>query len=1010
MPLFEPYYRKLGVMHVGCEAPRAYFIPYDTMEGALGGRRMESAYFRSLCGAWDFRFFHSPLQIEALDIGELDRFPADKMDVPRSWETVLGRGYDTPNYTNVEYPFPCEPPAVPDQNPCALYSRSVFLEERSLRGKEVYLNFEGVASCFYLWVNDSFAAYSEVSHCISEINVTKFLRPGTNTIKVLVIKFSTASYLEDQDMFRYGGIFREVYLLFRAKRHIADISVKCTLSDDFSRAVFRAEISGSLLGGAVLRLLDGEGKDTGAAAEIEGKTVTFTLENPALWSSETPNLYKLYIRNGAEHIVIPTGARKIEVRGRVVLINGRPVKARGVNRHDSHPLLGQAAPEDHMLRDLRILRQNHVNMIRTSHYPSDPRLPEFCDRLGFYLVAEADLETHGFRDIEKYGWDYLSDNPAWEAEYLDRAVRLYARDKNHPAVIFWSLGNESGLGCNLIKMSDWLRAKDDSRLIHYEGANQSYLKERRQYDNLTDIESYMYAPVSTCENYCRDEAQKYPFFLCEYCHAMGNGPGDLKAYWDAIYRNDRFFGGCVWEYCDHAVRTGGTDARPHYAYGGSFGDTPNSGNFCMDGLVYPDRRLHTGMLEMREAIKPFRIFQDETDENAFWIENLRDFTGLSDIYLHWTLERDGRPVCSGMVGELTAAPGTSERFVLPLPAKEALCGTLCLNFFIRQKNTVWWAEAGCELGCEQILLRRADVLPKILRPCTAPVLDEDERTMSVRCGDTVYDFDKASGLLTRLTDNGRVLIDAPVTVEMTRAPMDNDRYIKVKWQDAGLFEAVPVYTGLRVCSASQNTAVLETTLTLRAKGADILHAALKYTVGSDTGLTVALDARILPKDVRYFPRLGLRFSMPREVERLVYFGRGPMECYEDKRLAARLSRFETTVTQNYEPYPYPQENGAHGDTAWLAATTLSGHGLLFEKESAAFSFDASHFGTEQLMRAQYEYELKEEDRTYIHIDYRQSGSGSNSCGPVLDEAYQLKAGRHRFCFKLIPCFGSEIDS
>lgn len=1007
MPLFEPYYRQLGVMHVGCEAPRAYFIPYDTMAGALGGRRAQSAYFRSLSGVWDFRFFDSPSKIESLGIAELDRFPADKMEVPRSWETVLGRGYDTPNYTNVEYPFPCDPPAVPEKNPCALYSRGVYIDEKSLHGKEVYLNFEGVASCFYLWVNDRFAAYSEVSHCTSEINVTEFLKPGENAIKVLVIKFSTASYLEDQDMFRYGGIFREVYLLFRQKRHITDISLTCTLSDDFARAEFCAKISGSLRADAVIRLLDGADTDTGAVAEVKGKTIRFTLENPALWSSEVPNLYKLYIQNGAEHIVILSGARKIEVRDRVVLLNGRPVKARGVNRHDSHPLLGHTAPEDHMLRDLRILRQNHVNMIRTSHYPNDPRLPEFCDRLGFYLVDEADLETHGFRYIEKFGWDYLSDDPAWEAEYVDRAVRLYERDKNHPAIIMWSLGNESGLGCNLIKMSDWLRARDKTRLIHYEGANGSYLKGRRQFDHLTDIESYMYAPVSICEGYCADETQKYPFFLCEYCHAMGNGPGDLKAYWDAIYRNDRFFGGCVWEYCDHAVRTGGDDRRPHYAYGGSFGDTPNSGNFCMDGLVYPDRRPHTGMLEMREAIKPFRIFRDAEHPNRFAVENRRDFTDLSDIYLHWTLEHDGRPAASGMVSALAAEPRGIEYFELSLP--EFLSGTVCLNFSIRQKNTSWWGEAGDEIGREQIILCREDTLPRVLRPRMTPILDENEKMLSVRCGETVYAFDKATGLLAGLTDNGRTLIDTPVTVEMTRAPIDNDKYIRVKWQAIGLYAAKPAYTGLRIRSAGKRGVVLEAGLTLRAGEKDILQATLRYTVGTDTGLTILLDARILEKEVRYFPRLGLRFSLPREIERLVYFGRGPMESYEDKQLAARLSRFETTVGENYEPYLYPQENGAHTDTAWLAATSVNGHGLLFEKESGAFSFDASHFSTEQLTAAKYEYELKEEDRTFVHIDYRQSGCGSNACGPVLDEAYQLKAGRHRFSFRLVPCFGSEVE-
>ena len=1008
MSLFKPYYRELDTLHVGCEEPHAYFIPYESREGALGGNRAHSDFFYQLSGEWDFRFFKNPAEVENESLDSLHAKSADKIPVPASWENLVGRGYDVPNYTNVTYPFPLDPPKVPaDNNPCALYSRTFTLTEKQLKGKNIFLTFEGVSSCFYVWVNGKFLAYSEVSHCISEIDATDALTVGENRVDVLVIKFSTASYLEDQDMFRCGGIFREVYLLFRDKKCIRDITVKCELSKSFKKATFTAEIDGEIKKGATFALLDDDGNDAGAvgAADLILGRVTFTLNSPKLWSSEIPYLYTLYIQNGGEHIALRVGARKIEVRDRVIYINGKKVKARGVNRHDSNPLLGYATPMEHMVRDLEIMKRCHVNMIRTSHYPSDPRLIELCDKYGFYVCDEADIETHGFNYDERFTWSYLSKHPDWTAAYVDRAARLYQRDKNHACVIMWSLGNESGMGENQIAMANYIRERDTSRLLHYEGANKNYLAKRgeveKYYAKATDVESYMYPPVENIVKYCEDARELYPYFLCEYCHAMGNGPGDLKKYWDAIYAHDNFFGGCVWEFCDHAAILGGTADAPEYGYGGSFGDTPHSGDFCMDGLVYPDRTLHTGMIELKEAQKPYRITEIDAKKGKFKLENLRNFTDLSDILVLWSLEVNGAQLASGAI-DTSLAPESAEEFTLKYP-KKLPEGTKAVNFTFVQKTEAPFIPAATENGRTQIIIERCDRLPEVKAAETSIKVTEDGGDIVISAAETVCTFSAASGSLYSLVQNGKEMLCAPTKVAFTRAPMDNDRFIRRKWDAIGLYGAKETVDSVTVTKNG-----VKTKLHFTALDKTMVKATVTYALDKQGTLRIKLDADIADSGIRYYPRIGLLIGAAHDIENVRYFGYGPMESYIDKRLAARLGDFKTTVRDNYEPYVYPQENGAHYSTSWLSALTAAGHGLLIKTLGAPFSFDISHYSVEQLTEAHYRQKLKEENATYIHIDALQSGCGSNACGPVLDEEYQVKCGKYRLEFTVNGCRGGDI--
>ncbi|NLK39041.1 MAG: DUF4981 domain-containing protein [Clostridiales bacterium] len=773
------YHKSTKILHFGCEAPRAYFIPYDSFERASEGNRAKSPFFKTLCGTWDFAYYPSVNDVCDFTAPDFDRSFMDKLAVPQSWQTEISRGYDIPNYTNVRYPFPIDPPHVPDANPCGLYVRDFNLPSDIAEEKEIYINFEGVNSCFYLWINDQFAAYSQVSHMTSEINITKYIHAGKNTIKVLVLKWCDGSYLEDQDMWRLSGIFREVYLLFRPKEHLSDIFVKTTLVPDFSSAVIKASLSLPTGMTADWQLFDPFGKKlvSGTHTASEKKdSITLSLENPVLWSDETPHLYELYLNCAGEYIKIDIGLRKIEIRDRIVYINGEKVKAKGVNRHDSHPELGHATPLDHMLRDLYILKSHNVNMIRTSHYPNDPRLPGLCDKLGFYLIDEADLETHGFRF---YNRSYLSDHEDWTEAYLDRVRRMFERDKNHPCIIMWSLGNESGFGKNHMTMSAYLKAQDDGRLIHYEGASvyYSYL-DGKQFTDVVDIESQMYTSPEKCEEYLNNPDYSQPLFLCEYSHAMGNGPGDLAEYWNLIYKYDSCFGGCVWEYCDHAIRVGGTTDNPEYLYGGGFGDQPNDGNFCVDGLVYPDRRIHTGMLELKQILKPFDIEAHDLEKGIFSIRNLRYFTDLSDCDLIYRIESNGNTIYEGRIDSLMIAPQQTSQFTIPMP-KIPADEYAYITFSLTQNRSYPWAKAGHELGFVQLELPvdKAPALPilKTIAENASLYTEEDSRTITVYAGETIYRFDKIQGLVYSIIDNGKELLEAPITPTIWRAPTDNDR-------------------------------------------------------------------------------------------------------------------------------------------------------------------------------------------------------------------------------------------
>ena len=997
MPLNIPnYHQSTETLHVGCEKPRAYFVPFPCGCASKHAERGESAFFKSLCGEWNFKFFKS-----VNDVCDLSTEGSDKLTVPMSWQMALGRGYDVPNYTNVNYPIPYDPPFVPDENPCGLYSRK-FTVPAAMAGKKIYLNFEGVDSAFYVWVNDEFAAYSQVSHMTSEIDVTSLVHAGENEIKVLVLKWSDGTYLEDQDMWRMSGIFREVYLLFRDETHIRDIFVHCDLDDSFTDADFTVDVD--VTGKATVEwTLDcpcGETIFSGKCdVDESGKIVVPTVKNAKLWSDEEPNLYTLTLHCGNEYITLPIGARRVEIKDGCVVINGKKVKAKGVNRHDSHHLLGHATPVEHMVRDIMIMKAHNVNMVRTSHYPNDPRFTALCDKYGIYVCDETDLETHGARP-----WYALSRSPEWEGEYVDRVQRMVERDKNHPCVIFWSLGNESGWGQNHVAMHTWIKSRDTSRIVHYEGANYDY-NDGKYLREVTDIESRMYPNPTWCDNYCKAPERDEPLFLCEYSHAMGNGPGDLRDYWEVIEANDNFFGGCVWEFIDHSVAIGDKYGDPSFTYGGDFGDHPNDGNFCVDGLVYPDRRVHTGLEELKQAIMPVAV--REVKPGTVAIKSRRYFKSLSDISMAWTVKVDGKAVKSGVHPNLDIAPEAEEVFEIVPENELPAHGTVTLDLSFRQNKPTEWADVGYEVGFAQFIYERAEKIKAA--PALYPVeLCENREEYTVTVGETVYKISKFSGMITDICDNGEHLITKPVVPQIWRAPTDNDRNVQWDWRNSSIHNAKVKCYSTEVVKADENEAVILSKISLAAAPNEVvLRADVTYTVKYGMGIKIACDVKWNIQK-KHYPRFGMRLTMPEGAEQMRYFGYGPNESYVDKRLASKLGEYKSTVTENYEPYVFPQENSSHWGCRWADVHTVAGHGFLFTS-CEPFSFNASHFSPEQLTETRHHYELKREPETTVMLDMRMDGIGSNSCGPELAEKYRFNETEFSSSVTIKPVFAAEVN-
>ena len=987
------YHRDPTVQHVNCLPPRAYFIPFADEVSAQKKPREKSPFFFDMCGEWDFKWY--PRAEDAITDIESGAPLPDKIELPSCWQMQFGRGYDVLQYTNFNYPFPLDPPNIPDEIPAGLYSRSFFISSKKLNGKDAALVFEGAASCFYLWINGKFAAYSTVSHCTTEVDVTEFLHAGKNTFKILVLKWCAASYLEDQDMWRMSGIFRPLYMLLRPKKRVTDVEVKANVSPDLARAELECMISFSSPLPAMYALYAPDGSRVCMGGKTSTDSFRIAVERPALWSDEDPSLYELFVFSSGEVIRIPVGFRRVEIKDRKMLVNGKPIKLRGVNHHDADPDFGYAEPIGRVYDDLLIMKEHNMNCVRTSHYPADPRFYEECDRIGLWVVDEADLETHGFDACGNRS--LISDDPAWEGCYLDRAERLFERDKNHPCVLMWSLGNESGFGRNHEAMSRLIRGRDGGqRLIHYEGAN-TLQNEGRQ-SACVDVESMMYPTAEQIDAYLNDTKYAQPLFLCEYSHAMGNGPGDLAAYNEKFDADERFIGGCIWEFADHGIKIGETaDGEPKYAYGGYFGDSPNDGNFCIDGLLRPDRDLYRSPAidEAAEAYSPISVTKN--GDGSLTLFNKRFFADTSDLALSYeVVVSDGfiSESCPGGLIDAAIPPRSEYTFTPELPDDR----TVCVTVYAKRKGKCVFSTNAMT---REVVCRMAPPELKKRRRIGNVEVTSDKDSVRIGIGKISYVFDRLTGNLISICKGGEERLLGPVKLNVWRAPTDNDRVIKHQWYANGFNRLKQKCYSFELEKADKNEAVIKVSVSL---GADWLPPALKaeivYTVKSDGDLNISVNSE-RREELPSLPRVGLLFKIPKKYNDPEWLGYGPGEAYIDKRLGATFGcwgKWNEFVAGDDSSCIRPQENGSHYGTyeAFVGASKQKYFGF---HSDLPFCFGISGWSPEVLTETPYDWQLPESDATYVAIDGAMAGIGSNSCGPALDEKYTVPRSV-RFEFKV----------
>jgi beta-galactosidase/beta-glucuronidase len=997
------------------EPPHATLIPYQDRESALSSERGASQYFRLLNGEWEFLYLENPESVpEGFAEEGFDTEFWDTLPVPSNWQM---QGYGRPNYTNYNYPYPVDPPYVPNDNPVGLYRRT-FNVPADWSGRRVFLTFDGVDSCFYVWMNGKMVGMSKCSHMPSEFDVTDYVRDGENLLAVQVFQWSDGSYLEDQDMWRLSGIFRDVFLTSTPETHLRDVRVRTELDSECKNATLDLLVSlkncakassGSLAVG--IELLDACGEvlesakiDTLplGAGEERGIDARMSIPSPKKWTAETPNLYTLIITlldggNAIEVEAQKVGFRKIEVRDQALLINGVPVKLAGVNRHDTHPDLGHAVSRESMLEDVILMKQHNINCVRTSHYPNDPYWLELCDEFGLYVVDEADIETHGCGTrLGGYSGEemgLISRDPQWRDAYLDRARRMVERDKNHASIIFWSLGNESGYGANHDAMAELIRALDPTRLIHYEGALDA---------PVVDVVSNMYPSVDSIIERGKDTEDPRPYYMCEYAHAMGTGPGGLKEYWEAIRAYPRLIGGCVWEWADHAIRRVTEDGQEWFAYGGDFDDFPNDGNFCVDGLCSPDRVPDTGLIEYKKIIEPVAVEAVDPASGQIRVTNRYAFLSLAHLEGTWQVARDGEIVQQGRFPALDVPAGESREFALPYSLPKA--GECYLNLRFCLAEDAIWASRGYEIAWSQLELPVETLAVPMINLGAMPRLSVSEpgSELILEGEDFALAFDRRLGAIRAWEYQGTPMLTQGPKINIWRAPTDNDMYIKKSWTDAGYDRVQCRTSSVEVAGIRPQAVKIRVRSVLGGYSlAPLFDAEQDYTIYGTGDVVIDTQLRVRREGLPQLPRVGLELRLPGGFDRMAWFGRGPGETYPDMKESGKIGLYRGMVEDQYVPRIYPQENGNKTDVRWASLCDISGTGLL-AVASGTLNVSAHHYSTEDLTSSRHEHELTRLDETILKLDHEMSGIGSNSCGPGPLPQYIINPGEHTFRVRLVP--------
>ena len=999
-----PDWQNLSVLSENRVPSRSYFIPYESEDACLSSpffcdrKDIKSKRFELLNGNWKFSYFRSVLFVPD-NIFELE---GEEIPVPSTWQTT---GYETWNYVNLDYPFPVNPPEIPNHNPVGIYSRKFFVP-KDFKGKEVKINFLGVSSSFHLYINREKVGYGQVSHSTNEYDITSFLDyDGENELTVVVYKWCDGSYLEDQDCFRHSGIFRDVFLLAQPKIHIHDFFFKALKKDSLSLFGVEIDVETSEDCEVGIKLISPDGNVVKEEKENtcdKKTTFSFDVYSPKLWNAEKPENYTLLLFTGegddSEFIKQAVGFKSAEIVDSVLYVNEVPIKIKGVNRHDSDPFLGIAVPFEHVKKDLLLIKSLNCNTIRTSHYPNDPCLVAMANFLGLYIISEADLETHGMRNPKngELDWDVLSKDPAWKRAYLDRLDKMIERDKNNPCILFWSMGNESGDGENLRAMVEYTKERIPGAIVHY-----------CEFHNPQDqIYSEMYPDHAKVEEFGKN-ANNDPsvYFMCEYAHAMGVGPGSFKEYWDLIYKYPRLAGGCVWEWCDHAEGVRQPDGSVRYLYGGDNGDYPNNKDFCVDGVVLPDRSLSTAALEMREAYAPFRL---TLNKGVLTVKNVLDFTFSDEYVFKWKYIVDGKIFDNGTF-DIFVPPHGEEEILIPIFLEKGSYQSV-LDISFEKKGSGEY----CGHSLFDLPTRSSSSLLEEAFSSTLTI-EENEAYIYFEGKDFNMTFSRLDGTFVsykyggvellkegyidgRTTGMGQALFARGPRLNLWRAPISNDIFIKQTdeytngklWQEVNVAKIRDIK---KDCAEIFVSGVLAAPLHTPA-----YHFEQIFTVYADGTVNISSFLRPFREEkLAFLGRVGLRFDMPANFENVEWFGLGPGENYPDCKLSASFGIFESTVSKMNPPYIKPQECGNRSECFFVKIT--NGDGVGFEVSGDKFNFGVKNCTVEELEKSEHSFEIPSSDITEVCVDGFMSGVGSNACGPRPLPQYLLE-GNREYSFSL----------
>ena len=996
---------------------RSHFKSFPNRELALLGENKYTHNFKNLNGSWKFLFLDAPeYSPEGFYKEEFNTDAWDNIVVPGNWQL---QGYGKMHYSDLWYNFPINPPYVPTENPTGIYKRK-FTIDKSWLGEKIILKFNGVDSSYNVWINGVEVGYSKGARIQAEFDITDLVRIGENECCVRVYQWSDGTYLEDQDMWWLSGIFRDVELYTEPICGVEDIKIVTDLDSEYIDATLDIDLKfrDNRNKNIKFELLD---RNKNIVFEdvinVENKVVNYSkkVTNPLKWSAEEPNLYTLLVSvydNNKLIQVIPqkVGFRKIELKGEVFLVNGVAIKFKGVNRHDYNPRNGRVVAREEMIKDIVLMKQHNINAIRTAHYPNSYYIYDLCDEYGMYVIDETDLECHGFELTGDYKW--ISDDPAWEASYVNRMTRMIERDKNHPCILMWSLGNESAFGCNFKAMAKTAKEMDPTRLVHYEGDFNVDESE----GPVSEVYSTMYTWLEHDSKLLMDKIIKdikKPHILCEYCHAMGNGPGNLKEYQDLFYAYDKLQGGFIWEWFDHGIESKSDSGETYYRYGGDFGDDPSNINFCIDGLIMPDRSVSPGLLEYKKVIEPVETHIVDLERGLIKVINRYDFKNLNCLELVYTIKEDDKVISSGRLPMPSVLGREEAKIQLPykLDFAKTQGATYYLNISYVLKESTCWCDAGHELATAQFELPIATEKVKITPKGSLEVIKEHCK-LTAKGENFKVSFDLVRGNILEISRDDYVLVEEGPRLNFWRAPIDNDMYVVEDYKKKYFMHLMHEVVQNISYEEKENMLIFKVeTINGTTNSAWHYKSTYKYTVlgSGDILINVSgIPSGRVDTAPEMLPRIGLKLKVNKDLESVKYKGRGPGESYADSKECNLFGVYENTVDGLFTNYVTPQENGNRSDCSWVRLSNDRGMSLM-AVANEKLDFSASYYEDTDLEYAKHTIDLQKRDYIVFNIDYKQNGVGTNSCGQWQLDKYRCKFEEFNLGFKLSIYNNKEIS-